>query len=89
VSIATTVILVLQGPLASERMASLPRERTNLARFFSPTIVEQLVQIDVPFSVARHQRAAVLFADIVGFTAHASGKPPEYAIDLLRASCSA
>jgi adenylate cyclase len=43
----------------------------------------------VPFSVARRQRAAVLFADIVGFTAHASGKPPEYAIDLLRASCSA
>jgi class 3 adenylate cyclase len=84
VSIATTVILVLQGLLASERMASLQRERTNLARFFSPTTVEQLVEIDVPFSVARRQRAAVLFADIVGFTAHVSGKPPEYVIDLLR-----
>jgi class 3 adenylate cyclase len=84
VSIAVTVILVLQGISAGERFAALQRERTNLARFFSPGTVEQLVGIDVPLSVARRRRAAILFADIVGFTAHVSGKPPEYAFDLLR-----
>jgi len=84
VSITITVILVVRGLSASERLAEVQRERTNLARFFSPTTVEQLVQIDVPLSMARRQRAAVLFADMVGFTAHASGKPPEYVIDLLR-----
>jgi class 3 adenylate cyclase len=84
VSIAVTVILVLQGISAGERVAALQRERTNLARFFSPATVEQLIGIDVPLSVARRQRAAILFADIVGFTAHVSGKPPDYVFDLLR-----
>jgi adenylate cyclase len=68
VSIAITLVLVLQSLSASERLAAVQRERTNLARFFSPTTVEQLVEIDVPLSLARRQRAAVLFADIVGFT---------------------
>jgi adenylate cyclase len=84
VSIAITLVLVLQSLSASERLAAVQRERTNLARFFSPSTLEQLVEIDVPLLLARRQRAAVLFADIVGFTAHASGKPPEYVIGLLR-----
>ena len=84
VSITITLVLVLQSLAASERLTAVQRERTNLARFFSPTTVEQLVELDVPLSLARRQRAAVLFADIVGFTAHASGKPPEYVIGLLR-----
>ncbi|MCS3893494.1 adenylate cyclase [Bradyrhizobium japonicum USDA 38] len=84
VSITITVVLVIRNRSANERLAEVKRERTNLARFFSPKIVEQLVQIDVPLSVARRQKAAVLFADVVGFTAHASGKTPDEVIKLLR-----
>jgi adenylate cyclase len=85
VSITITTILVLHGLSTSEHLAAVQRERTNLARFFSPTTVEQIIEIDVPLSVAHRQRAAVMFADIVGFTARVSGKPPEYVFDLLRA----
>jgi class 3 adenylate cyclase len=84
VSITITIVLVIRNRSANERLAQVKRERTNLARFFSPKIVEQLVQIDVPLSVARRQKAAVLFADVVGFTAHASGKAPDEVIKFLR-----
>jgi len=84
VAIAVAVIWILQGLMADERLAALQRERTNLARFFSPATVEHLVEVDVPLSVARRQKAAVLFADMVGFTAQMSGRPPEYVISFLR-----
>jgi adenylate cyclase len=73
----TTLILVVKNVSITERLAVVQRQRANLARFFSPKIVEQLVEIDVPLSVARRQQAAVLFADMVGFTAQTSGKPPD------------
>jgi class 3 adenylate cyclase len=84
VSIMITVILVARNVSANDRLEEVQRERANLARFFSPTIAEQLVDIDVPLSIARRQQAAVLFADMFGFTAHASGKPPDCVIHLLR-----
>jgi adenylate cyclase len=84
VSITSTVVLVIGNRSANERLAQVKRERTNLARFFSPKIAEQLIEIDVPLSVARRQKAAVLFADVVGFTAHASGKTPDEVIKFLR-----
>jgi hypothetical protein len=34
------------------------------ARIWHATTVKQLVEIDVPLSLARRQRAAVLFADM-------------------------
>jgi class 3 adenylate cyclase len=85
VAIAVTVILMLQSLMAGERLAAVQRERTNLARFFSPATVEHLVEIDEPLSVARRQQAAVLFADMVEFTAQMSGSSPEYVIGFLRA----
>ena len=84
VSIMITVVLVVKNSSANERLEEAQRQRANLARFFSPKIVEQLVEIDVPLSTARRQHAAVLFADIIEFTAHVSGKPPERVIHLLR-----
>jgi class 3 adenylate cyclase len=84
VSIMITLVLVVSNSWANERLEEAQRQRANLARFFSPKIVEQLVEIDVPLSTARRQQAAVLFADIIGFTGHVSGKPPERVIHLLR-----
>jgi class 3 adenylate cyclase len=60
------------------------RQRANLARFFSPQRVEQLVAIDTPLSVARYQPAAVLFVDMIGFTAYCSRTPPDAVITMLR-----
>jgi class 3 adenylate cyclase len=84
ISLLTTTILVLRNLSAEERLKQIERERTNLARFFSPKIVDQLVDIDVPFSVARLQCAAVLFVDMIGFTAYSSGKSPDVMIGILR-----
>lgn len=84
VTIATTTALVLKNRSANENLAEVKRERKNLARFFSPEIVKRIVQIDVPLSAARREKAAVLFADVVGFTALTSEKTPDEVIGVLR-----
>ena len=56
--------------------AGIERERTNLARYFSPNVVEQLSRNDEPLKQVRTQNVAVLFADIVDFTAYADGRSP-------------
>lgn len=84
VSILITTILVLRNVSANARVKEVERERANLARFFSPKIVDQLVGLHNPFSFARRQPATVLFADMIGFTAYSSGKPPDLVISMLR-----
>ena len=64
--------------------AGIERERTNLARYFSPNVVEQLSQNDEPLKQVRTQNVGVLFADIVGFTAYADGRSPMEVIGTLR-----
>ena len=65
--------------------AALERERANLARYFSPNVVESLSQNDEPLKQIRTQDVAVLFVDIVGFTRYAAGKSPQQVIETLRA----
>jgi len=64
--------------------AGIERERTNLARYFSPNVVEQLSKNDEPLKQVRTQNVGVLFADIVGFTAYADGRSPMQVIGTLR-----
>ena len=64
--------------------AEIERERTNLARYFSPNVVEQLSGNDEPLKQVRTQDVAVLFADIVEFTAYADGRDPREVIGTLR-----
>ncbi len=70
-------VLLLAGVLAlvtwrSRRLVlrqiTIARERANLARYFPPTVVDELAQLDRPFAATRQQPVAVMFADIVGFT---------------------
>lgn len=61
------------------------RARANLARYFSPKLVDTLAARDAPFGQVRRQNAAVLFVDIRGFTAYAEATAPEDVIELLRA----
>jgi class 3 adenylate cyclase len=84
VSILIATILVLRNFSANQRVKEVERERANLARFFSPRIVDQLVSIHTPFCFARRQPATILFADMIGFTAYSSGKPPDVVISVLR-----
>jgi adenylate cyclase len=64
--------------------AGIERERTNLARYFSPNVVEQLSGNDEPLTRVHTQDVAVLFADIVGFTTYADGRDPKEVIGTLR-----
>jgi PAS domain S-box-containing protein len=67
---------------AAERRAD--RARTNLARYFSPKLVDILATKDQPLGPVRRQVLAVLFADIAGFTSLAETLPPEQVVELLR-----
>jgi adenylate cyclase len=88
------VFLVVTGILATIvwrvrrlalRQAGIERERTNLARHFSPNMVDALAQTDEPFGAVRQQNAAVLFVDIVGFTSLTEHLEPRRTLDVLRA----
>jgi adenylate cyclase len=66
------------------RRAVAERARSNLARYFSPHIVNLLAERDEPFGSVRRQTVAVLFVDIVGFTQMAERMAPESVVTLLR-----
>jgi adenylate cyclase len=88
------IVLLMAGVLAlvvwrSRRLVlsqiALARERANLARYFAPTVVDRLAQLDAPLGATRLQPVAVLFADIVGFTRFAEGSDPQTVVATLRA----
>ena len=60
------------------------RKKANLARYFSPAMVEALAQRDHPLGPVRRQAVAVLFVDIVGFVSITEGLAPERVVALLR-----
>lgn len=64
--------------------ASLERERENLSRYFSPSMVEELSRNDEPLKQIRQHDVAVIFVDIQGFTTYASQRPAEEVIQTLR-----
>lgn len=66
------------------RMRAAERERSNLARFFSPQLVEHMISIEQPLSVEHFQPATVLFVDMIGFTTFCSENEPRAVIDMLR-----
>jgi adenylate cyclase len=66
------------------RQVAAEQARSNLARYFSPNLVDQLARADRPFDSPRAQNAAVLFVDIVDFTATAETMAPERVFALLR-----
>jgi PAS domain S-box-containing protein len=72
----------LQEAHAAERVAE--RARANLARYFSPKLVEMLAAKDEPLGAVRRQNLAVLFVDVVGFTKLSETLEPEQVMRLLR-----
>lgn len=83
-AIVLTAGLSLKNHTVNERLRSAERERANLARFFSPHRIDQIMTAGAPFSMARRQPAAVLFVDMVGFTKFCVEASPESVIAKLR-----
>jgi adenylate cyclase len=81
---AVLAVAVRRSQTLLRRQAAAERERANLARYFSPNVVDELAQLDNPLGTDRRQHAAVLFADIVGFSSFAERERPEAVIALLR-----
>ena len=80
----TLALAVRRSNLLLISHAGIERERTNLARYFSPNVVAELSANDEPLKQIRTQNVAVLFADIVGFTEYADGRSPTEVIEMLR-----
>jgi class 3 adenylate cyclase len=67
-----------------QQLAEAERRRANLARYFSPKMVERLMQQDGRLDAVRLPNVAVLFADMIGFGAISRFAPGEETIQLLR-----
>ena len=81
---ATLALAVRRSNDLLIRHAAVERERGNLARYFSPNVVTELSKQDEPLKQVRTQNVAVLFVDIVGFTAFADTRTPEEVVRTLR-----
>lgn len=66
------------------RQAELERDRSNLARFLPPAMVDRLAAQDHALGAVRESAAAVLFVDVIGFTSWAEARPPAEVIGTLR-----
>ena len=83
VSAGLALLVRRSRTLVAER-AEAERARGNLARYFSPKVVDTLAERDEPLGRVRRQAVGVLFADLVGFTTMAEEMTPEEVMALLR-----
>lgn len=81
---AVTTLLTLKIQRTSERLAEIERQRASFERFFPAHLIEHLMEIDASLTVARHQRAAVLFVDMIDSTSYIARMTPTEAMDMLR-----
>jgi PAS domain S-box-containing protein len=66
------------------QLTEAERKRASLARYFSPNMVDELMQTGGDLDTARIQTVAVLFVDMIGFTRISAGLPSVEVIGLLR-----
>ena len=83
VSAGLALLVRRSRALVAERAAA-ERARGNLARYFSPKVVDTLAERDEPLGRVRRQAVGVLFADLAGFTTMAEEMTPEEVMALLR-----
>ncbi len=66
------------------RQAEATRQRASLSRYFSPNVLDEVMDSVGPLNTVRKYDVAILFADIVGFTQLCETIPPEHVMELLR-----
>jgi PAS domain S-box-containing protein len=66
------------------QLTEAERKRANLARYFSPNMVDELMRGGGDLQKARTQVVTVLFVDVIGFTAVSAELPGIEVIALLR-----
>ena len=81
---ASLALLVRRSRALVAERAEAERARGNLARYFSPRVVDTLAERDEPLGRVRRQVVGVLFADLVGFTTLAETMAPEDLMAMLR-----
>lgn len=77
-------VVVRRSRRLVESRSLAERARANLARYFSPNVVDRLSGSKEFLSTVREQDVAVLFVDIVGFTRLCERETPDSVIALLR-----
>ncbi len=85
--VLVTVILTLtvwRSRRLVRRQVAAEAQRTALSRYFSPNIVRELSTSNQALDQPAVQRVAVLFADMVGFTAISERLAPKALVHLLR-----
>ncbi|MEM9625126.1 MAG: adenylate/guanylate cyclase domain-containing protein [Pseudomonadota bacterium] len=85
---AVTLILTLtvwRSRQLVRRQVAAEAQRSSLSRYFSPNIVRELTTNGQSLDQPKLQRVAVLFADMVGFTAISERLEPYELLELLRA----
>src|SRR5262245_60519927 len=82
---AGLALLVRRSRMLVTERTLAERARGNLARYFSPKVVDVLAERDEPLGRVRRQPVGVLFADLVGFTTMAEAMTPEEVMAMLRA----
>lgn len=75
---------VWRGRMLALREVEATRQRTALLRYFSPDVAEELTRVGHAFDGLETREAAILFADIVGFTGMAEEMTPDETIGFLR-----
>jgi adenylate cyclase len=78
------VVVVWRSRRLVRSHADSERRRANLARYFSPNILDELAGSDSPLQEVRQHEVAILFADIVGFTGMSESMPAEKFMVFLR-----
>jgi class 3 adenylate cyclase len=86
--LVVAAISALLALAARREQARLAYERGNLARFFSPRVVELVATGFESAGRDRVQDVAVLFVDIRGFTGFAEAEPPATVMSVLRGFAS-
>ncbi len=84
ISSGLLALAVRRSRMIALRQAQLGRERENLGRYFPRKTAQMLANKSDPFSTPSEHDAAVLFADIVGFTTWSDRHTPGETIELLR-----
>lgn len=75
--------LILYAAISENRRSIA--ERVNLAKHFSPNMVELIAKLGRPFETPRRQPATVLFCDLRNFTGLSESAGPEATMAMLRA----